>query len=129
MSDRWSWVVRGLVAGTVVVTLGIMGCATQKTEVPVEEPPKAEVKPPPPPPPARPAPAPTAKPVGGEQSYTVQVGDTLFSIAKRYGVKLQDLQAANNIQNPNMIKSGQKLIIPAGGAPGAPKAGGLQEPF
>jgi len=127
MSDRASWVVRGIVCGAIVVTLGFLGCAQQKP--PAEEPAKEEVKTPPPPPPApvkvAPAPAPAA-PAVGAQTYTVQKGDTLFSIAKRFGVKMKDLQDANGIQNPNLIKIGQKLTIPGGA--GAPK-GGTQEPF
>ena len=116
MSDRESWVVRGLVAGMMVVTLGFLGCAQQKP--PAEEPVKEEVKSPPPPPPApgpvRPAPAPTMAPAGGEQTYTVQKGDKgLMDIARRFGVNWKELARINNIQPPNYpIKIGQKLVIP-----------------
>ena len=124
MSDRGSWVVRGFVAGAIVFALGFMGCSQQKPEAPVEEPaPKAEVKPLPPPPmpaPVRVAPA-EAPAVGGE-TYVVKKGDTLYGIARRYGLKAKDLQEANNIPNPNRIKIGQKLIIPAGGGGGAAPA-------
>lgn len=119
MSHRASWVVRGIVTGVVLFCFCLMGCSQQKTEPPVEEPPKAEAKPaPPPPPPApapvKPAPAPTAKPTPASGTeYIVQKGDTLFSIAKRFNVKMSDLQAINNIADPNVIKVGQKLIIPA----------------
>jgi LysM repeat protein len=44
--------------------------------------------------------------------YTVQRGDTLFSIATRYGVTIQALSAANNLANPNQIFVGQRLVIP-----------------
>ncbi len=44
--------------------------------------------------------------------YTVQRGDTLGKIATQYGVSVADLARINNIQNVNVIKVGQQLIIP-----------------
>ena len=55
-----------------------------------------------------PTPTPTAKPT----SYTVLAGDTLQSIAKKFGVTVDALMAANKITNANLIKVGQKLVIP-----------------
>ncbi len=49
----------------------------------------------------------------GEQVYIVRSGDTLYSIARRFGVTVQALQQRNNLANPNDIKVGQQLIIPA----------------
>lgn len=49
------------------------------------------------------------------KSYTVADGDTLWTIAKNNygdGSKYTKIVAANGIENPNMIKAGQKLIIP-----------------
>ena len=43
--------------------------------------------------------------------YTVRWGDTLSSIATRYGTTWQYLQKLNNIANPNMIYEGQKIRI------------------
>lgn len=51
-------------------------------------------------------------------SYTVQEGDTLGAIAHDYGVRLEDLMAANGIVDPNVLQVGQTLIIP--GALSAP---------
>jgi len=59
---------------------------------------------------------------GGTQVYTVQKGDILSSIAKRFGVTLAALQQANNITNPDKIIVGQKLTIPAGSSAAAPAA-------
>ena len=45
------------------------------------------------------------------QLYIVQQGDTLFSLARRYGVTVEDIQRANNLTSDN-IYAGQQLIIP-----------------
>lgn len=50
---------------------------------------------------------------GGSQTYTVQSGDTLYSIALQFGVTIADIQAANNMDNPNRLAVGQELVIPA----------------
>lgn len=46
--------------------------------------------------------------------YTVQPGDTLYRIAARYGTTVTAIATANNITNPNLIRVGQVLVIPAG---------------
>jgi LysM repeat protein len=55
--------------------------------------------------------------------YTVQRGDTLYSIARRYGTTVQAIAQANGILNPAYIYAGQVLCIPSGGAP-PPVTGG-----
>ncbi|MEW5960842.1 MAG: putative glycoside hydrolase, partial [Chloroflexota bacterium] len=49
--------------------------------------------------------------------YTVQRGDTLSSIARKYGVTVKDLVEANDIIKPDLIFPGQKLVIPGYLAP------------
>lgn len=44
-------------------------------------------------------------------TYTVQKGDTLTAIAKKYGTTINKIASDNNIANPNKIYTGQKLII------------------
>ena len=57
---------------------------------------------------------PSAVPPCTGQLYTVQQGDTLFSIAQRFGVSLQALIAANpQITDPNVIVPGQVICIPS----------------
>jgi LysM repeat protein len=44
--------------------------------------------------------------------YTVQPGDTIFSIGRLYGVNPWTIAAANRLANPNLIYAGQALYIP-----------------
>ncbi len=46
------------------------------------------------------------------RTHIVQPGETLTSIALRYGVTVEEIVRANNLPNPNFIYVGQKLIIP-----------------
>jgi len=43
--------------------------------------------------------------------YIVKRGDTLNNIARMYGTTVNEIVALNNIQNPNIIYVGQRLII------------------
>jgi LysM repeat protein len=59
------------------------------------------------------------------QSYVVQRGDTLGSIAARYGTTVSAIVRANSIANASLIVAGQRLTIPGkGGSPIATGAGG-----
>lgn len=62
-----------------------------------------------------PAPTVTAmpEPTATLHSYQVQAGDNLTAIARRFGVTVEALMAANAISNPNRIMPGDVLIIPA----------------
>ncbi len=51
----------------------------------------------------------------GTTTYVVQPGDTLFSIAQRFGITIQDIINANNLTNPDRLDVGQSLIIPQAG--------------
>jgi peptidoglycan lytic transglycosylase len=42
-------------------------------------------------------------------TYVVQAGDTLSSIAAEHGTTVEDLAAANGIQDPNLLYAGQTL--------------------
>ena len=48
---------------------------------------------------------------GGDKTYVVKSGDTLFKIAKNYGVSPKVLRTANQLRT-DQIKVGQKLVIP-----------------
>lgn len=76
----------------------------------------------PPTPPAAPIPEPQPAPepvsVQPDQYfvYTMTRGDTLNSIAHRYGVNIQDLIEINQIEHPEQLRIGQQLNIPLAGA-------------
>lgn len=46
-------------------------------------------------------------------THTVRTGETLSEIAASYGVATADLMALNGISNPNQIRVGEALILPA----------------
>jgi len=49
-----------------------------------------------------------------ENTVTVQYGDTLTSIAARYGTTVDALVAANGLGSANLIFVGQTLVLPGG---------------
>ena len=60
----------------------------------------------------------TDKPIaGGTTTITIQRGDTLSRIALEYNTTVARLVELNNIANPNLIYTGQKLIVPSGETP------------
>lgn len=46
------------------------------------------------------------------ENYTVQKGDTYYSISKKYNISLQELYSANGIDENDVLKVGQVLKIP-----------------
>ena len=50
--------------------------------------------------------------------HVVQAGETLSSIALRYGVTVQAIMTANGIDNANLVYVGQRLQIPGGSSAG-----------
>lgn len=54
--------------------------------------------------------------------HRVRRGENLSQIARRYGVSLSDLMAANGIRNPHRIYGGQNLQIPYGNQPTTARA-------
>jgi LysM repeat protein len=56
-------------------------------------------------------PTPSATPV----FHTIRAGDTISGLALEYDVPEEDIIAANQLANPNLLQVGTKLIIPVGG--------------
>jgi LysM repeat protein len=57
--------------------------------------------------------APTKTPTPAKvQKYTVQSGDTLSEIARKFDVSVNDIKALNNLPNPDILSDGQVLLIP-----------------
>lgn len=54
----------------------------------------------------------TTTPEPGPVEYVVQPGDTLRLIAVQFGTTIEDLVAANEIDDPNVIRTGAILQIP-----------------
>ena len=76
-----------------------------------------------PPPVAPPVVVPPVEPSAAGTEYTIVSGDTLAKIAKKNGVTVKAIEAANPGVDPKRLKPGKKLTIPAGGTPAAPTAG------
>lgn len=67
-------------------------------------------------------------PSNGGSRYTVRPGDTLSAIGARFGVSYQAIARANGIANPNLIYSGQQLVIPGGNGTPSPGPGPAPAP-
>jgi LysM repeat protein len=59
---------------------------------------------------AAPAASPTAS--GGTLVYAVQPGDTLYSIAMRFGSRVDWIAAANNLKVTDLLQINQSLLVP-----------------
>lgn len=62
----------------------------------------------------------------GTQPYTVQPGDTLTSVATRYGFTLAEVTALNALKDPGSLSVGQVIVLPpppTTTVPAAPGAG------
>ena len=67
----------------------------------------------------REVPSPVVKNTTSYMTYTVQAGDTLWKIARKYNCSITEIMVANSdrIKNPNRIHAGWQLKIPQSGAP------------
>jgi lipoprotein NlpD len=93
------------------VGLALAGCMTRPPAPVDERAPFPAFRPPPAPPPA----PPTREAETRVQTYVVKRGETLAQIALDHGVDYRELAAWNNIENPNVIRVGQVLVLGPGG--------------
>ncbi|HHX02076.1 MAG TPA: peptidoglycan DD-metalloendopeptidase family protein [Firmicutes bacterium] len=63
-----------------------------------------------------------------DQEYIVQKGENLSVIAKKFGLSASDLAEYNSISDPNRIRAGQLLSIPASSAASVPAMAGANQP-
>jgi membrane-bound lytic murein transglycosylase D len=54
-----------------------------------------------------------------DTEHTVRQGETLASIAARYGVSVNELARANGIRNPRHLRAGARLVVPHGDSTGS----------
>lgn len=65
----------------------------------------------------------TPTPAPGEETvYVVKPGDSLSAIAFQYGISLEELMAANDLTDPDVLYVGQRLVIPVPGSVSVPSA-------
>jgi LysM repeat protein len=123
-----------------LTALLMQGCKREQTEadntqppvdtnalppVDTNAPPAVDTNAPPAPPPVV-TPAPASAPEAAATEYVVIQGDSFSKIAKKFGVKVKAIEAANPSVEPTKLKVGQKLSIPAASAStAAPAAGGM----
>ena len=63
-------------------------------------------------PPSRPQQGRTAtQPARGSRTHTVAAGETLYGIARRYGVTVDAIRRANEMET-DQVRAGQRLVIP-----------------
>lgn len=88
----------------------------------------AGATPAPEPAPSPPEPAPTPAPTTSEPptEYTVEPGDTVVSIASRFGLDTVDLITWNDLFDPDLLITGQRLVLRAPVEPPATTARGGQ---
>jgi len=112
-TGRSSWQ-SATVVGLMAVMLLTAGCATRRASAPapVEDRITGQV--------SGVSAMPGAENAGKAGFYTVKPGDTLFRIALDSGQSWRDIQAWNNLTNPNVLEVGQVLRVqPPGAAPPA----------
>lgn len=73
--------------------------------------------------PTRPAAAPEAAPApaAANATHAVAKGDSLWSIARKYGITVDELAAANQLAKSATLRLGQQIVVPAKAAPPAPE--------
>ncbi len=56
--------------------------------------------------------------LNAEDIHIISSGETLYSLAKRYGIRVEDLLSENGIKDPSALSVGMRLVIPNNGDKG-----------
>ncbi|WP_183650037.1 cell division endopeptidase DipM [Brucella daejeonensis] len=67
-----------------------------------------------------------AMPPASSGAYTVKSGDSLYSIAQKHSIPVEQLKKANGLSN-GVIRVGQSLVIPSASAPVATKVAAVSQ--
>ena len=105
-----------LARGAAIALVLVLAACASRRPAPVEE--RSTIPQPPQTQATKPAPAAPPAEVAG-QTYTVKKGDTLYAIALDHGLDYRELAAWNNLENINVIRTGQVLRLTAPGQPAA----------
>ena len=65
---------------------------------------------------------PSPQAAGEAKAHVVQSGDSIGAIAKKYGLKTQDVLDANKLNDKSMLRLGQKILLPGPSASPATQA-------
>jgi LysM repeat protein len=60
---------------------------------------------------AKPSPSPKPAVSTEKQYHTVQKGESLFGISKKYGISVEELRKQNNLSADQPLRTGQKLLV------------------
>ncbi|WP_140985720.1 M23 family metallopeptidase [Asticcacaulis tiandongensis] len=93
--------------GPAVTGTGSQGAITSTNLPP---PPSTTQTPPPPPPPPTAA---TTQSVQDGYIYSLQAGDTLFGVSRRFGVPIRNIYQLNGLSADSVTRPGQKILLPA----------------
>jgi LysM repeat protein len=63
---------------------------------------------------AKPTPSPKPAASAEKKYHTVQKGETLYAISKKYGISVGDLRKLNNLSANESLHTGQKLLVSTG---------------
>lgn len=100
-----------------VFAVGVAACGAESADTPptpTAQPTATPLPTPRPKPTARPSPTRAAQPTPVPlREYVIQPGDTLYSLARRFGVDLRALAEFNRIADPRKIYVGQRLLVPS----------------
>jgi membrane-bound lytic murein transglycosylase D len=63
---------------------------------------------------AKPSAAPKPAAPTEKKYHTVQKGETLYGISKKYGIGVEELRKLNNLSAGQSLRTGQKLVVSPG---------------